>query len=193
MRFVFAALILVFLVPSAHAQTVDDDEYEDLEFFCIFFDDDEACDLLDKIDGLDTPAPNEGDRARSTEGPTASLEICNRTTVTAFVAIGEDVGPVDGDLFRSQGWWSLTSNECKDFWTWPVRDAVNNVPLFFLVYAEDDEGGVWDGDDVFLCTPDEEFDIIGDHEGDCRKRGYFDIDIFEGDLLETGYTLNLRP
>lgn len=189
MRFVLAALVLAFLSAPGQAQPLGDEELEELEWFC-FLGDDDACDLLDDIDAR---TANQGDRSRSSSGPTASLEICNRTSVTAFVAIGEDVGPVDGDLFRAQGWWSLTTGECRDFWTWPVRDAIDNVPLFFLVYAEDEDGGEWSGDDVFLCTPDEEFDITGDHEGDCRKRGYFDIDIFTGNRLEKGYTLNLRP
>jgi len=190
MRFVLTILVLVFLVPSANAQTLSDDDIEDLEFYCIFFDDDEACDILYDTD---EQVLDRGNRSRTSGGPTASLEICNQTTETVFIAIGEDVGPLDGNLFRSQGWWTMAASECRDFWTWPVQDAVSHVPLFFLVYAEDDTGGTWSGNDVYLCTPDEEFDITGDHEGDCTKRGYFDIDIFEGDRLETGYTLDLTP
>lgn len=185
MPYVFAVLMLVFLTVSVHGQSPEDLEYiEVLEGACVFGDDD-ACDELDELEAqFFSPG------SLSSDGRTASLMVCNRTPDKVYVAIANDVGPADGDEFRSRGWWTLESGVCDGFWSWRAGN-VDDVPLFFLVYAESDSGTTWSGDDAYLCAPDSKFDITGNHDFDCEKRGYFDIDIFEGDRLRRGYTIDL--
>lgn len=185
MRYVLAVLLLVFLPAPAHSQPVDEEYLDFLEDACIFGLDKEACDELDQLEGRTSRGGSWAADDRS-----VSLTLCNQAGEEVFFAFGNDAGPVEGNQYRSQGWWSLADGACKDLWSWRAGNA-GDVPLFFLVYAETDSGTVWSGDDAYLCTPDSEFDITSDHGHECQKRGYFDIDIFEGDRLEQGYTLNL--
>ena len=74
-----------------------------------------------------------------------------------------------------------------------MRTAYESMPLYFLIHDVGENGAVWEGDDMFLCTPDSRFDITSDHEGPCDKRGYIEIDMLTGDRLIAGHTVTLDP
>lgn len=74
-----------------------------------------------------------------------------------------------------------------------MQTAYESTPLYFLIHDVGENGAVWEGDDMFLCTPDSRFDITSDHEGPCDKRGYIEIDMLTGDRLIAGHTVTLDP
>ncbi|MBT5571123.1 MAG: DUF1036 domain-containing protein [Alphaproteobacteria bacterium] len=175
MRIVFAALMLVFLATSVHAQQVDKDHLESLEIAC-GFGLDEACDELVEL---------------KQAGKSVALTICNRTTEEISIAIADEVGRVKDRQYRARGWWSLQPAVCRDFWEWPLKDAALHIPILHLVHAVSKNGKVWGGAAVALCTLEGSFDITGDHLNDCRKRGFFNIDLFAGGWHTKGYTFDL--
>ena len=185
MRYVLAVLILVFLSPPVHAQTVTEEYLQILVLSCYEGLDEFACAELDRIEGRSFSGAN-----GKLDEATVGLSLSNRTGEEVFFALGNDVGPADGDQYRSQGWWSLEDGTCKNLWSWRAGDS-GGVPLFFLIHAATGNGKTWSGDDRFLCTPDTSFDITSDHKSDCQKRGYFNVNIFEDDRLERGFTVNL--
>lgn len=74
-----------------------------------------------------------------------------------------------------------------------MRTAYESTPLYFLIHTVGENDAVWEGDDMFLCTPDSRFDITSDHEGPYDKRGYIEIDMLTGDRLIAGHTVNSTP
>ncbi|MDG2268801.1 MAG: hypothetical protein P8M28_00105 [Alphaproteobacteria bacterium] len=94
MRFVFAALMLVFLATSVHAQDDADDE-EMLLLLCLMFDD---C-------GFDEPSstePAQPTTSLSASG-NVSLAICNESGETVSVAIANDTDDLFGEEFHARG------------------------------------------------------------------------------------------
>ncbi len=177
MRFFLLCLPLVFLIAPAHAQKVDEDYIEGLEIGC-GFGLTEMCDELIEIEEA---------------GKSVSLTLCNRTDERVRVAIANEVGEVRERRYRARGWRVLLPGECHPFWEWPLKDAALHVPLIPLIHAENESGRGWGGTDAMLCTPDDDFDITGDHTGDCDKRGYVEVDLIAGGWHRKGRTLDLTP
>ena len=177
MRFSLLWVPLVLLAVPVHAQAVDEEQLESLETGCAFGIE-EDCDKLVEIEEA---------------GKSVSLTLCNRTEETVRVAIANEVGEVKTRRYRARGWRALSPEECHAFWEWPVKDAAYHVPLVALIRAESEKGRAWGGDDAMLCTTDDDFDITGDHLGDCEKRGYIKIDLISGGWHKKGRTLDLTP
>ena len=180
MRYVIAVLMLVILPPSVHAQPVPsqkaDEKYiDELETGCAFG----LTEMCDELHDLEQA------------GKFASLTICNRTGEPVRVATASEVGKVREQRIRARGWRSLAPDECHAFWEWPVKDAALHVAKLNLIYVVSESGRVWSGDDAQLCTPAIDFDITGDHKGDCVKRGYFNVDLFADRAYQTGVSLDL--
>jgi len=172
---IIVGLMLVFLGTSVHAQQADEQHLQDLEIAC-GFGVDEACDELIDLEEADK---------------TVSLTICNRTVEEVSVAIANEVGEVKDRRYHARGWRSLDPDACHDFWQWPVKDAALHVSILHLIYVEAKTGAAWSGNDAVLCTLEGPFDITGDHLGDCRKRGYININIFEGGRHKSGHTVDI--
>lgn len=168
-------MLLAFLTVPAQAQQVDKDYIESLETGC-GFGLTEMCDELIEIEEA---------------GKSVSLTLCNRTEENVRVAIANELGEVKERRYRARGWRSLAPEECHAFWEWPVKDAPLHVSILNLIYAESESGAAWSGGDAMLCTSEDAFDISGDHLGDCEKRGYINIDLFENRYYKTGHSLNL--
>ena len=98
MRYVLAVLILVFLSPPVHAQTVTEEYLQILVLSCYEGLDEFACAELDRIEGRSFSGAN-----GKLDEATVCLSLCNRTAEEVFFALGNDVGPADGDQYRSQG------------------------------------------------------------------------------------------
>lgn len=179
MRSLLAIAALCFFSTLAVAQTdtppVDEQYLHDLGVAC-GFGLDEACDELVEIEE---------------RGKIVGLTICNHTPERVRVAIANEVGEMKEKRYRARGWKGLDPQECHAFWEWPVKDAALHVSILHLFRAETDSGRAWSGSDAMLCTPDEDFDIVGDHLGDCQKRGYINIDLFPGGWHKKGYAVNL--
>jgi uncharacterized membrane protein len=104
----------------------------------------------------------------------ADFRMCNDTKSLVGVALGYR----ESEQWITEGWWQIPSDTCSSL----VEG--NLASRFFYIYAEDaDHGGQWRGD-VFMCTDDREFRILGVQE--CFTRGYQKTGFFEVDTGEKG-------
>jgi uncharacterized membrane protein len=70
----------------------------------------------------------------------ANLQVCNKYTTTAFVAIGYSQGI---DLWYSQGWWEVPQGQCTTVLTGSLKPGT-----YFYLYAFDQERTrIWQGTD----------------------------------------------
>jgi len=110
----------------------------------------------------------------------ADLRVCNMSVGTVSIALGyrTDEG------WQSEGWWVTGPQDCKTVF-------LGDLPgRFYYIYAVDDVNGAsWDGQ-VFMCTRDGSFTIIGTKN--CLVRGYERTGFFEVDTEnKTDWTLQL--
>lgn len=93
---------------------------------------------------------------------TAQWKVQNKTPDKIYVSIA--FGQQDG-TYVSQGWWEVAP--CGG--TVVVHGGPLAVTGAFL-YARDDGGNVWDGENLFCVADGKPFSLI--RQGDCEKRGY---------------------
>ena len=116
----------------------------------------------------------------------ADFRLCNDTKSLVGAAIGYRK---EGE-WVSEGWFQVPAESCTSI----IEGDLGS--RFYYVYAEDaDRGGQWRGE-IFLCTSEREFRIVGVQ--DCFKRGHMKTGFFEIDtgnraswmvrLTETGQT-----
>ena len=99
----------------------------------------------------------------------ADFRICNDTNSL----VGAALGYREEGEWVSEGWFQVPGDSCTSL----IEGDLNS--RFYYVYAEDaDRGGQWRGD-IFLCTNDREFRIVG--VKDCFKRGHVRTGFFEID------------
>ncbi len=88
----------------------------------------------------------------------AALEVCNQTETPRSVAIAYK----DGDDWRSEGWWNIDVNECKDVVKGELKQR-------YYYYRATHKGQEVKAGDYNFCSTSKVFDIIGDE--DCASRG----------------------
>lgn len=111
----------------------------------------------------------------------AGLEFCNKTDVTASVAIG-----YKGDQgWTSEGWWNVDAGDCKTV-------VSGDLDKSHYYWRAESSGNSWSHAKFMFCTSEDEFTIVGD--ADCDGRGYaregFNEIKLEG---KTAFTMNLTP
>lgn len=95
----------------------------------------------------------------STSVGQAGLHVCNKTEVTASVAIGTK----SGDAWMSIGWWEIAPGNCQSV----ITDDLGS--RYFYIKTSGD--AFFDGDAAFeFCTSSDAFQITGNT--DCEARGY---------------------
>jgi len=101
----------------------------------------------------------------------AEFRICNDTTNL----VGAALGYRENNEWVSEGWFQIQGESCATL----VEGDLNT--RFYYVYAEEsDRGGQWRGD-IFMCTSEREFRIVG--VKDCFTRGQLRTGFFE---IDTG-------
>ena len=110
----------------------------------------------------------------------AEFRVCNQTLDVVNVAIGQQ----HGEVFRTEGWWTIGSNQCANV----IRDDLLN--RYIYVFATDVFGQtVLDGTES-MCVAPEKFTI--ETTESCWLRGYREAAFIEVDTLEQdGWTLFL--
>ncbi|MGB0697089.1 MAG: DUF1036 domain-containing protein [Rhodospirillaceae bacterium] len=94
----------------------------------------------------------------------AWLRFCNDTGRTQNVAVGYQ----EGDDWVSEGWWVLSSGECKKVLSGDLR--------YRNYYYRIKSGGVSRKQDAsyYFCTETQPFTIVGSHsKGHCSSRGHY--------------------
>lgn len=105
----------------------------------------------------------------------ADFRLCNDTKSL----VGAALGYREEGKWISEGWFQVEAESCSSL----IEGDLNS--RFYYIYAEDSEnGGQWRGD-VFLCTNEREFKILG--IDDCFKRGHIRTGFFE---IDTGNRAN---
>jgi len=100
---------------------------------------------------------------------TAEFSVCNQTLDVVNVAIGQK----HGDIFRTEGWWTIGSNQCATV----IREELQNQ--FIYVFATDVFGQtVLDGTER-MCIGSGRFSIDGTES--CWTRGYRETEFVEVD------------
>ncbi len=106
------------------------------------------------------------------EGESAGLRLCNKTSSRVGVAIGYK----QNNDWATEGWWNITAGACETL----VGGTL--VSRFYYIYAVDyDHGGLWGGR-ATMCTRDKMFTIRGIRN--CVARGYESSGFFEVDTGE---------
>lgn len=107
----------------------------------------------------------------SVSGAYADFRICNDTKSL----VGAALGYREDGKWVSEGWFQIPGENCTSL----IQGDLNS--RFYYIYAEDaDRGGQWRGD-IFMCTSEREFRIVG--VKDCFKRGHLKSGFFE---IDTG-------
>ena len=107
-------------------------------------------------------------------GPaSADFAVCNQTFDMVNVAIGTS----EGDVFVTDGWWTIGPNQCANVLTEPL--AVRYV----YVFAQDVFGNIILSGATRMCVAPERFTIRG--ETDCIRRGYIEAPFHEVDTLRS--------
>lgn len=126
---------------------------------------------------------------RAEAGSGASIEVCNESGAGVSVAKAAATDETDSSgstLFRSEGWWNLDYGECIDLWDAPFENR------YYYVHASADDGHY--GGEYYFCTLDEEFTIVDTQcSADFIRKAFFQIDMAEGNRMESGYTVTLDP
>jgi uncharacterized membrane protein len=101
----------------------------------------------------------------------ADLRLCNDTTSL----VGAALGYRDEGKWVTEGWWQIPGETCASL----IEGDLSS--RYYYIYAEDaDKGGQWPGE-IFMCTADREFRIVGVEE--CYARGFHRTGFFE---IDTG-------
>jgi uncharacterized membrane protein len=100
----------------------------------------------------------------------AEFRVCNQTLNLFNVAIGR---PVGGDLFETEGWWTLAANSC----TSPIKEPLESS--YFYLYGTDIYGEPAIAGSTDMCVASRQF-IITDQK-DCWVRGYQQVRFLEVD------------
>lgn len=99
----------------------------------------------------------------------ADFRICNDTESL----VGAALGYREKGEWVSEGWFQIAGESCTSLIEGDLASR------FYYIYAEDaDQGGQWRGD-IFMCTSEREFRIVG--VKDCFKRGHLRTGFFEID------------
>ncbi|MGB0572865.1 MAG: DUF1036 domain-containing protein [Alphaproteobacteria bacterium] len=76
--------------------------------------------------------------------------------------------------------------ECVDVWDTPFENR------YYYIYAEADDGSY--GGDYFFCTLEDAFEIVDTQcSADYERKGFLQIDMSEGNRMQTGHTVSLDP
>lgn len=123
----------------------------------------------------------------------AGFRVCNRSDQTVHVAIGyynKDYG------WMSEGWWTVHSGDCDEI----IEGNLHS--RYYYVYADGDDGGVWDADKGqdggFFCVSHAKFtlrnsDFLSGSNIDCEKGGQTTKQFYEVDTKEyVNFTHTLR-
>jgi uncharacterized membrane protein len=91
--------------------------------------------------------------APAAKAQTFTLEVCNKTNVSASVAISNRIAPGDA-RFEVQGWWTVPSGNCENLGEYPQG--------WFYIYAEQTNSGqiVWEGDFPLCVQYPGPFDVV---------------------------------
>jgi uncharacterized membrane protein len=94
----------------------------------------------------------------------AEFQVCNQTLDVVNVAIGQQ----ETDAFRTEGWWTIGSNQCAKV----IKD--NLQTRFVYVFALDVFGQPLLDGTVPLCLRDEKFtiDVSPGNTASCWQQGY---------------------
>jgi uncharacterized membrane protein len=98
----------------------------------------------------------------------AEFRVCNQTLNLYNVAIGR---PVGGDLFETEGWWTLAANSC----TSPIKEPL--TWSFLYLYGTDIYGEPAIVGTTEMCVADKQFTIPD--QKDCWVRGYRQVRFLE--------------
>jgi uncharacterized membrane protein len=91
----------------------------------------------------------------------AQFRVCNQTLNLFNVAIGR---PVEGNLFTTEGWWTLAANSC----TSPIKEPLESS--YFYLYGTDIYGEPAIVGSTDMCVDTKQFTIRD--QKDCWVRGY---------------------
>jgi len=98
----------------------------------------------------------------------AQFRVCNQTLNLFNVAIGY---PVEGDLFKTEGWWTLAANSC----TSPIKEKLTFS--YYYVYGTDIYGEPAITGSTEMCVAARQF-TIADRK-DCWVRGFQQVPFLE--------------
>jgi uncharacterized membrane protein len=99
----------------------------------------------------------------------ADFQVCNQTLDVVNVAIGQQ----QTDLFRTEGWWTIGSNQCATL----IRDDL--TVRYLYVYATDVFGQPLLEGTLTACIGPSKFTIEGREE--CWAHGYREVRFYEVD------------
>ncbi len=118
----------------------------------------------------------------STGAARAEFSVCNQTLDVVNVAIGQQYD----DAFRTEGWWTIGSNQCALV----IREELRNRYVF--VFANDVFGQpLLEGTEP-MCVGPKRFSIDGVQS--CWQRGYIEQQFLEVDTQSVErWTLFLTP
>jgi uncharacterized membrane protein len=90
----------------------------------------------------------------------AEFQVCNQTLDVVNVAIGQQ----QTDVFRTEGWWTIGSNQCAKV----IKGDLQN--RYIYVFASDVFGQTLLEGTVPMCIDEDKFSIDGTES--CWRRGY---------------------
>ncbi len=112
----------------------------------------------------------------------ADFSVCNQTLDVVNVAIGQQ----HGEVFRTEGWWTIGSNQCANV----IREELRT--RYVYVYATDVFGQtLLDGTEA-MCIDEEKFTIdtpgadMAAKAPGCWTRGYREAQFYEVDTKAQG-------
>jgi len=91
----------------------------------------------------------------------AEFRVCNQTLNLFNVAIGY---PVEGDLFKTEGWWTLAANSCTSLIKQPLEYS------YYYLYGTDIYGEPAIVGTTDMCVAAKQFTIPD--QKDCWVRGF---------------------
>ena len=99
------------------------------------------------------------------------MRVCNKTKALVNIAVGY----VDGAVFATQGWWSVTPGACAT----PIRGDLPG--RYVYVYGQDIDGVDLLKGSSSMCVDRRKFKVMG--TGDCWRRGLLAVNFAEVDTL----------
>lgn len=103
----------------------------------------------------------------------ADFAVCNQTFDMVNVAIGKS----EGDVFVTDGWWTIGPNQCANVLTETLSVR------YVYVFAQDVFGNVILSGATRMCVAPDRFTIRGD--SDCIRRGFIEAPFHEVDTLRS--------
>jgi uncharacterized membrane protein len=114
----------------------------------------------------------------------AYLMFCNGTARTQNVSVAYQ----DGDHWTSEGWWVITSGDCKQ----PIGGDLRYRTYYYRIKSE----GVSrkQGANYYFCTKTQPYTITGSHsKAHCANRNYFRRGFKKLDVGEAvDFTVNIE-